>query len=125
MLVDTDVLIWYLKGNSKAYKTIHDLSSFSVSSITYMELVKGIRNKNELKEIRKMFNYWNVKVLSLTEEISTRAMFYIENFSLSHSIDISDALIAATAVNCAIPILTGNYKHFSMIKELDLIRFKS
>ncbi len=44
-LVDTDVLIWYLRGNEKAYKLIHSLNHFCISSITYMELVQGMRNK--------------------------------------------------------------------------------
>ena len=29
MLVDTDVLIWYLKGNESAYQFIENLSNFN------------------------------------------------------------------------------------------------
>ena len=48
MVVDTDVLIWYMKGNQNAYKIIENLKHFSISVVTYMELVQGMRNKNEL-----------------------------------------------------------------------------
>ncbi len=48
MIIDTDVLIWYMKGNEKAYKTIEIANTFFLSVVTYMELVQGMRNKKEL-----------------------------------------------------------------------------
>ena len=48
-LLDTDVFIWYLKGNQKAYELIHNIGDFCISSVTYMELIQGMRNKEELK----------------------------------------------------------------------------
>ena len=53
MLVDTDVLIWYLKGNENAYQVIENSSNFFISVVTYMELVQGMRNKKELNNLRK------------------------------------------------------------------------
>ncbi len=53
MLIDTDVLIWYMRGNEKAYKTIEKTDGFSVSVVTYIELVQGKRNKKELNLLRK------------------------------------------------------------------------
>ncbi|MCH7516999.1 MAG: PIN domain-containing protein, partial [Bacteroidetes bacterium] len=47
-MIDTDVLIWYMRGNSKANKVIEKLNGFFISVITYMELVQGMRNKREL-----------------------------------------------------------------------------
>lgn len=54
MIVDTDVLIWYLKGNENARKAINKFNGFSISVITYMELVQGIRNKAELSRLQRM-----------------------------------------------------------------------
>ena len=48
MVIDTDVIIWYMKGNEKAYKAIENSMSFFISVVTYMELVQGMRNKNLL-----------------------------------------------------------------------------
>lgn len=45
MIIDTDVLIWYMRGNGKAYERIENLNTFDISVITYMELVQGMRNK--------------------------------------------------------------------------------
>lgn len=43
MIVDTDVLMWYMKGKRKARKAIDDLDSFSISAVNYMELIQGLR----------------------------------------------------------------------------------
>ncbi len=85
MLVDTDVLIWYMRGNDKAFKVIEELNEFFISAVTYIELVQGMRNKNELTELRKAFCNWNTKILYINEEISAKAMFFVERHYLSHS----------------------------------------
>jgi len=75
MLVDTDVLIWYLRGNEKAREIIDGLPSFSISVVTYMELVQGMRNKRELTELRRALRDWKAKIVYINEEISSKAMF--------------------------------------------------
>ena len=124
MVIDTDVLIWYMKGNKNAYKTIEDSKSFFISVITYMELVHGMRNKNELNHLRRALNVWNSKILYISEEISVKAMFFVEQHYLSHSIQLADALIGATAISHGLPILTGNDKHYKILKDIDIKKFR-
>ena len=124
MLIDTDVLIWYMRGNKKAYKTIEKENSFSISVVTYIELVQGMRNKNELNCLRKSLREWNTKLLYISEEISSKAMFYVEQYYLSHSLQLADALIGATAVAYSLPILTSNDKHYKMIKDIQIKKFR-
>ncbi|MEX2569762.1 MAG: PIN domain-containing protein [Gemmatimonadota bacterium] len=52
MIVDTDVLIWYLRGHEKAAEVLHGVGRFDISVITYMELVQGMRSKTELRVLR-------------------------------------------------------------------------
>ncbi len=124
MLVDTDVLIWYLKGNEKAYQAIEKLNIFFISVVTYMELVQGMRNRTELNNFRKALRIWNAQILYISEEISAKAMFFVEQHYLSHSLQLADALIGATAVTYGNPILTGNEKHYKVIKDLQIKKFK-
>ncbi len=124
MIVDTDVIIWYLKGNEKAYQVIESSHNFFISVVTYMELVQGMRNKDELKNLRKALHAWNAQILYISEEISTKAMFYVEQHFLSHSIQLADALIGATAIAYANPILTGNDKHYKVMKDLEIRKFR-
>ena len=47
MIFDTDVFIWCFRGNTNAAKAIQAEATPSISSVTYMELVQGVRNKHE------------------------------------------------------------------------------
>lgn len=124
MIIDTDVLIWYMRGNQKAYDLIENLPPFYISVITYMELVQGMRNKNELNELRKALRLWQTKILYVTEDISSKALFFMERHYLSHSLEIADALIAATSIVNALTLITGNDKHYKIIKDLELQVFR-
>ena len=124
LLIDTDVLIWYMKGNEKAYKSIENNINFQISVVTYIELVQGMRNKEELKIFREFLKLWNAQIIYLNEEISIKAMFYVEQHYLSHSLQLADALIAATAMSHGLPIMTGNDKHYKVIKEIQIKKFR-
>jgi predicted nucleic acid-binding protein len=124
VVIDTDVLIWYMKGNEKAYKIIENSEHFNISVVTYMELVQGMRNKNELNNLRSALHAWNTEVLYISEEISVKAMFYVEQHYLSHSIQLADALIGATAISHGLPILTGNDKHYKILKDIQIKKFR-
>ena len=123
MIVDTDIIVWYMRGNEKARALIETIDSFHLSVISYIELLQGMRNKNELRELRKALNEWHANVLFISEEISAKALFLIETFYLSHSLTLADALIAATAVSYGIAIFTGNDRHYRMIAGLDVKKF--
>ena len=124
MFIDTDVIIWYMKGNEKAYKAIENSKNFFISVVTYMELVQGMRNKNELNNLRRALHVWNSKIIYISEEISVKAMFFVEQHYLSHSIQLADALIGATTIAYGLPILTSNYKHYKILKDVQIKRFR-
>ncbi len=124
MIIDTDVIIWYMRGNERAYQLIEKLTEFNISVITYMELVQGMRNKNELNSLRKALHVWNTKILYLSEEISAKAMFLVEQHYLGHSLELADALIGSTAIHYGLPLVTANDKHYKIIKGLKIKRFK-
>ncbi len=124
MIIDTDILVWYMRGNRKAYKIVENMNEFSMSVVTYIELVQGMRNKKELLELRKAIKNWNCKIIHIDESISMKAMFYIERYYLSHSLQLADALIAATAIVNGLQLITGNDRHYGIIKELEIKRFR-
>ncbi len=124
ILVDTDVLIWYLRGNKNAYNLIHSTNNFCISSITYMELVQGMRNKDELRTLQKVLKQWEVKTLYISEEISAKALFYMEEYFLSHSMQLVDSLIAATCTQYGMKLITANDKHYKVVKDLDIEVFR-
>lgn len=124
MIIDTDVLIWELRGNLSAKKIIHENIPFNISVVTYIELVQGMRNKQELNRFIKQIGRWNVNIIQINNDISTRAMIYMEEFALSHSLELADSLIAATCINNAEVLLTANDKHYKHIPNIQLIKFR-
>ena len=118
MIVDTDVLIWFLRGNQAATDFILEAMPFSVSIVTYMELVQGMRDKRELAKMKKAFTEMKVKILPLTEDISLRASDYVESYALSHSMEMADALIAGTCMEENDMLVTANDKHYRVVEGL-------
>lgn len=53
MIVDTDILIWYLRGNQEAQRFLDSCEPVLLSAVTYMELVQGMRNARELQVLRR------------------------------------------------------------------------
>ncbi len=116
-------MIWYLRGNEKARKLLHSID-FYISAVTYMELLQGMRNKQELKRFQKMINTWNIKVVYIDEEISAKALFYMEEYFLSHSMELADSLIGATCTRHGLTLITANDKHYRTLKDLDIEIFR-
>jgi predicted nucleic acid-binding protein len=124
MLVDTDVLIWYLRGNVRAAEAIERLDSIRLSVVTYMELVQGMRSKDELRVLRATLSQWGAEVRQIDETVSTRAMLYVEQHFHGHALRLADALIAATAVADGLPLLTANDRNYRAVSELTIEPFR-
>ncbi len=120
MLFDTDILIWYLRGNPKAAKTIQDSVDKQISTVVYMELLQGARDKREIKVIRTFLKGAGFEMLPLTENIGHRASVYMEEYCLKTGMCMADALLASTAVENQLPLITGNRKHYKAITEIEL-----
>lgn len=125
VLIDTDVLIWYARGNAHAIAAVNAIKESHISALSYMELMQGCRNKAELSAIHKAFRSDAQDILPLTQVISDLACKLVEQYALSHSVHVADALIAATAMTHQLVLLTGNDKHFSVIKGLNLEVFRA
>jgi predicted nucleic acid-binding protein len=124
MLFDTDVLILVLRGNAKAAKAVDQAALRGLSIVTAMELLQGARNKAEVRTIKGFLADFGFATLPLTENIGHRGLVYMEEYGLSGSLSMADALIAATAIEANQPLVTVNDKHYKPIKELELIRFR-
>jgi len=124
VLIDTDVLIWYLRGNEDARNVINANIPFKISVVTYMELIQGIRDKRELKVLQKYLKKWSTGIIQINENISTRAVFFMEDYYLSHSLELADAMIAATAAENQEIVLTANDKHYGFIPNIQINKFR-
>jgi predicted nucleic acid-binding protein len=124
VIFDTDVLIYAQRGVRRAALAIDAADERLVSVQSLMELLQGARDKDDLRIIKRFMVDLSFAVLPLTENVGHRALVYVEEYGLSSGLRAADALIAATAVEHAMPLLTANAKHFRAIKDLDLVVFK-
>lgn len=125
MIFDTDVMIWAFRGNTKALDTMDAATERSISSVTYMELLQGVRNKQEMISMKRFLSTLGFSILPVTANISSRAMSIMENTALRSDLGVCDALIFATALDMGDTLLSGNAKHFKEVPLLDAVAFKA
>ena len=124
MIFDTDVIIWAQRGKRKIADLIEENKDRQVSIVTYMEFIQFAADKKQFALSKSFFSTFDFETLPLSANISHRASTYIERFSLSHGMEINDALIAATAFEHGLPLATTNHKDYAMIEGLRLIKLK-
>jgi predicted nucleic acid-binding protein len=113
-----------MRGNQKAKKVIDKEGAFYISSVNYMELVQGIRDKQELRSLRNFLTRKKIEIVHVSEEVSQKALSYMEEYSLSHNLRMADAMIAATALILGVTLLTANSKHYVPIKGIHIKQFR-
>lgn len=85
-----------------------------------MELIQCAKNKNQTLNTQDFLTSFDFIILPLSENIGHRASIYIEEYSLSNGVRTGDAIIAATAAENNLTLLSSNAKHFRPIKDLKL-----
>ncbi len=124
MIFDTDILIWVQRGNEKAAQLIDRDEERYLSIQSYMELLQGAKNKTHHKYVKDFISDFGFSVLPFTENIGHRALIYVEEYALSSNMRAGDAIVAATAVENNMTLVSSNIKHFKVVNELRLKRFK-
>ncbi|MFB3881703.1 MAG: type II toxin-antitoxin system VapC family toxin [Armatimonadota bacterium] len=124
MVFDTDVLISAMLGSDAARRVVDAEDELAISVVSYMELLRGARNKQHAREIKVLVSAMQFEILPLSGNIGHRAAIYIEEHGLGSGLDIPDALIAATAVENNLRLCTANHRHYRVIPELDIRPFR-
>jgi predicted nucleic acid-binding protein len=118
-LVDTDVLIDVSRNNEAAIDFLDHLGdSWLISIITALELIVGARNKREVTQIDELVAAYSA--IPLTTEIGNSSYDLLRKFAKSHGLRVFDSLIAASAIEEDLTLVTRNKKHFQMISNLKL-----
>ena len=121
VLCDTNIFIHAFNGRQSTIDRLQEigLEQIVLSAITVMELYQGMSNKTELAQMKRKIRYYDV--VEIDVETSKLATILIENFKLSHGLQIPDTIIGATAVIHQIPFFTYNTKDFDFIPGITLI----
>lgn len=126
MIFDTDVLIWYFRGNQKAREFISGVPfrDRHISSLCIMELVQGCRDRQELRAVKEFIRDNIAGVIHPNERISEKAITLLEGHALADGLRTVDSLVASTAVQEDDTLVSANYKHFKKIAGLDVSKFE-
>jgi len=121
VLCDTNIFIHAFNGRQTTIERLQEigLDQIALSVITLMELYQGMGNKVELAQMKRKIRYYDVVDIDIAT--SKMAANLVENYKLSHNLQIPDAIIAATAVIHQIPLYTYNIKDFAFIPGIKLI----
>ena len=120
VILDTNILIEILKGNPETVHTVEAMpGDLCISAITSMELYYGALNKTETVRIEKFLRHFTV--LYPDETLSRRAVELVKRYAKSHTLNIPDSIIAATALSYGYPLMTYNRKDFRFIDGLELV----
>jgi hypothetical protein len=125
MIFDTDVLIWFFRGNRPAAELIERQADRSVSIVSAMELYQGARSQEEIRTIRRFFQESSFRVIPLNEAMSHLALTLVEEHARKDGLQMADALIAATARQTVTILATGNMRHFRSVPNLQLKAFRA
>ena len=117
LLLDTDVLIEYLRGRGEAVEYLESLSSdLYLSVISVAELFAGARGDEEERSLTQFLLAFTV--LPVTEKVARLGGLYRRDFRPSHDTGLADALIAATAIENGADLVTFNRRHFPMVSRI-------
>jgi len=117
ILPDTDVLVDFFRGYSKAVAFVNAHSNrIILSSIVVAELYAGVRKDNEQAALDNFVSLF--RVIPVSADIAKAGGLYKRDYSQSHGVGLADAIIAATAEAENAELKTLNIKHYPMLKRL-------
>lgn len=117
LLLDTCVLIDCLRDRPAAVAFLQRLQAQpSVSVVTVAELHAGARNSREEQSVEDLLG--SLRVLLIDLAIARLAGRFRRGYQRSHGVQMPDALIAATAENHGVRLVTRNVRHFPMLDDV-------
>ena len=117
VLLDTDVLVDFLRGYSKAVAFVNAQSNrIILSSIVVAELYAGVKGDAEQVVLEDFISLFHV--IPVDAEIAKTGGLYKRDYAKSHGVGLADAILAATAEARNAELKTLNIKHYPMCKDL-------
>ena len=120
-ILDTDVLIWILRGNKKIIESILQITKDKKQAISLISAAEIFKNifPSEVKPTTKFLKAHFQ--LSMNFEIAKNAGIYWKKYKkVGRTLNLLDCFIASTAKYYKLHLITCNIKHFPM-KDIKVI----
>ncbi len=117
VMVDTDVMVDFLRGHPAAVALVRTLGDrIILSSIVAAELYAGARGEDELSTLDSLIALF--RVVPVSPELARAGGLHRRDYAKSHGVGLADAIIAATVEAEDADLKTLNTKHYPMIRGL-------
>ena len=120
--VDSDVLIWHLRGERKAISLFRRFSAEGadlwLGALQRIEVVFFMRASEREATMHLLSKF---KTAPVTADVVDKAGALFQEWNPSHGIDVNDAILAATAMHTGGRIYTLNTKHYPM-QDIAVVR---
>lgn len=118
-LIDTDVLIEYLRGSDRAAEFLEGLQGdLIISAISVAELLSGVKGPDESSALDQFMLAF--EVASIDDRLAKVGGLIRQKYHPGHGIGLADALIAATAAERSAELITFNVRHYPMVQDVRL-----
>ncbi len=114
--VDSDILIWHLRGERKALRFLQTLQgrpeySLWTGALQRAEVVFFMRAEEEADTLAFLSQF---STAAVDQRIVDRAGALYRRWNPSHGVDVNDAILAATAFETGGKIFCLNTRHYPM-----------
>jgi tRNA(fMet)-specific endonuclease VapC len=130
-LLDTDILNEVLKqknvqvvAHASAYLQSH--RQFAISALSRYEVIRGLKDANATTQLSRFTTFCqNTLILPITTAILDQAADrWVEARRGGHPRSDADLIIAATALEHDLVLVTGNTPHFAWVAGLTLVNWR-
>jgi predicted nucleic acid-binding protein len=121
MLLDTDVMVDFLRGHAPAVAWLTSYSEpIGLPGLVAMELLQGCRDLAEQRRLERELSRF--KLSWPTRRDCERAYRDFAAFRLAGGLGLLDSLIAHTAIGIHEPLATFNVKHYGAVLALKTLQ---
>lgn len=115
-LVDSTLVIDVTRGVPAAIEWVDQQAGLlAASEVTRSEVLQGMRSAERARVAAALDS---LQWFPVDERVSTRAGELGREYRASHHLGIADLLVAATALEHGLELVTSNVKHFPMVDGL-------
>ncbi len=123
IVIDTDILIWILKGNEEIKRRFTQLITETsghvfITPVQIAEIYAGIKEKERIKTENFLES---LNIVDIDKQVGKLAGDFINNYGKSHNVTIADALIGASAKVNSFKLWTLNKKHYPMFEDKEFL----
>lgn len=115
-LIDTDVIIEYLRGRPPAIDYLESLEgALYVSAITVAELYSGVRD-DEREALDRFLSAF--EVVPIDETLARNGGLCRRDYQPSHGVGLADAIVAMSAEALGARLVTLKRRHYPMVEDV-------